>query len=128
MSIDKNMYREIIMDHYKNPRNFGEIKESDGDAQKDNPLCGDSIKMAYTLDTKKRIKEIKFSGSGCSITRAGASILTELVKGKTVKELEKYTDEEFLKAMEAPIAPARRKCALLGLVTLRAALGIKQKK
>lgn len=115
------------MDHYKNPRNFGDLKKADGSAKKDNPLCGDSIKIAYTLDMKKRIKEIKFSGTGCSITRAGASILTEVVKGRTLKELEHYTDEEFIKDMEAPIAPARRKCALLGLVALREALGIKQK-
>ena len=115
------------MEHYKNPRNFGNLKNADGNAQKDNPLCGDSIKIAYTLDAKKRIKEIKFSGTGCSITRAGASILTEQVKGKTLKELEHYSDDDFLKDMEAPIAPARRKCALLGLVALREAFGIKRK-
>jgi len=124
MSVDKNMYREIIMDHYKNPRNFGDLKKSDGNAKRDNPICGDSIQIAYTLDRKKRIKEIKFSGTGCSITRAGASMLTEFVKGKTIKEVEKYSDDDFLEEMQAPIAPARKKCALLALETLRDALGI----
>lgn len=123
MSFD--MYREIILDHYKNPRNFGVIKNPDGSAEKNNPLCGDQVKITYKLDNQKKIKEIKFSGTGCSIARAGASILTESVRGKTINELNKYSDQDFMKDMVAPIAPARRKCALLALETLRQAADVK---
>jgi len=117
-----DMYREIIIDHNKNPRNFGVIKSPDGQAQKNNPLCGDRIGITFKLDKRRAIKEVKFSGAGCSISRAAASILTEKARGKTIKELSNYSDGDFMKDMVAPIAPARRKCALLALETLRQAL------
>lgn len=118
-----DMYREIIMDHFKNPRNFGELAKPDGTAQRDNPLCGDQVKITYTFDTgKKRLADIKFSGTGCSLTRAGASMLTEFVKGKTIKELQQYSEKDFLKDLTVPVMPARRKCVLLGWNTLHKAL------
>lgn len=121
-----SMYREIIIDHYKNPHNFGEIKNASAAADKNNPLCGDQIKVTVRLDKNKKIQDIKFSGTGCSISRAGGSILTDIVKGKTINQLKKYSDESFLKDMAVPIMPARQKCALLGLETLRQALAIKK--
>lgn len=125
MNDDRSMYREIILDHHKNPRNFGAIKKPDGSAQRDNPLCGDSVQITYKLGgVKKKILDIQFTGTGCSVTRAGASMLTEIVKGKTLEELKKYTDQDFLEDIEVPITPARKKCVLLALVTLRKALGI----
>ncbi len=117
-----DMYREIIIDHNKNPRNFGVIKSADGQATKNNPLCGDRIMISFKLDKRKRIKDIKFSGAGCSISRAAASILTESVRGKSIRQLNKYSDQAFMKDLIVPITPARRKCALLALETLRQAL------
>lgn len=125
MSFD--MFREIILDHYKHPRNFGVIKSADGSAEKNNPLCGDRVIITYKLDARKKIKAIKFSGTGCSIARAGASILTESVRGKTIKEIAAYSDNDFMKDIVAPIAPARRKCALLALETLRLAVSQSKK-
>jgi len=122
-----SMYREIIIDHYKNPHNFGKIKDADASASKNNFLCGDQMKITIKLDTGKKIKDIKFFGAGCSVSRAGGSILTDIVKGKTINQLKKYSDKDFLKDMEVPIMPARQKCALLALETLRKALGIKIK-
>ncbi|MDD5040721.1 MAG: iron-sulfur cluster assembly scaffold protein [Patescibacteria group bacterium] len=121
------LYREIIMDHYKNPRNKGIMRHPDGSAERDNPLCGDRIVIAYKLDgKKKKLLSVKFEGTGCSLTRAGASMLTEFVKGKTIKELAVYTDGDFIADMGVPITPARKKCALLALEALRTAVGIEK--
>ncbi len=122
------MYREIILDHYKNPRNFGQIKKANATAQKKNPLCGDEMAMDFKLDKTGKIKDVKFHGAGCSVSRAGGSILTEAIKGMTLAQFKKYRDEDFLKDMEAPITPARKKCALLALETARLALDVKPPK
>ena len=119
------MYREIILDHYKNPRNFGKIKNANAKAEKKNPLCGDEIAMDIKISKTNKIEDIKFHGAGCSVSRAGGSILTEAIKGKTLSQMKKYTDQDFLKEMAAPITPARKKCALLALETVRQALEIK---
>ncbi len=125
MTMNNQMYRALILDHHRHPRNFGTINPADGSAQQDNPLCGDSIQITYAYDQgKQHIADIKFIGTGCSVTRAAASILTETVKGKSVDELKRYTDDDFLEDLGVPITPARKKCALLGLVTLRRALNI----
>lgn len=126
MSNNSQLYRAVILDHHKNPRNFGQVKDPDGSSQQDNPVCGDSIQITYRFgEGKKKIDEIKFSGTGCSLTRAGASMLTEIVRGKTVEEIARYRDADFLADIEVPVTPARKKCVLLALVTLRKALGIK---
>ncbi|MFA6098099.1 MAG: SUF system NifU family Fe-S cluster assembly protein [Patescibacteria group bacterium] len=119
-----DMYREIIIDHYKDPHNFGIIKDADKSANKKNPLCGDEMQITVKLDKKKKISDIKFTGAGCSVSRAGGSILTDIVKGKRISELKKYTDRQFIQDMGVPITPARKKCALLSLETLRKALNI----
>ena len=121
-----DMYREIILDHYNHPRNYGVVKSADGHAEKNNPLCGDRINISFKLDAQKKIKDIKFSGAGCSVSKAAASILTETIKGKNIADIRKYSDDDFMKDMAAPIAPARRKCALLALETLRQAVNIKK--
>jgi len=121
------MYREIILDHYKNPRNFGKIKNANAKAEKKNPLCGDEMAMDIKLSKTGKIDDIKFHGAGCSVSRAGGSILTEAIKGKTLSQMKKYSDKDFLKEMAAPITPARKKCALLALETARKALDIKKK-
>lgn len=121
------MYREIILDHYKNPRNFGKIKNANATADKKNPLCGDEMTMDIKLSKAGKIEDVKFHGAGCSVSRAGGSILTEVIKGKSIAQMKKYSDNDFLNEMQAPITPARRKCALLALETVRAALKIKKK-
>lgn len=121
--MSESMYREIIIEHSNHPQNYGEIKAPDLSAEKSNPLCGDRIKITIKLE-KNKIKEIKFSGVGCSVSRAGGSVMTEQVKGKTLKQIEKYSDQDFLEDLAAPITPARQKCALLALKTLKKALQI----
>ncbi len=122
--MDDQLYRQIIIDHYRHPHNFGELRGADAVANKNNPLCGDQIKIMVKLGPGKKLKEIKFSGTGCSVSRTGGSILTDLAKGKTVKQLGRYTDQQFIADLGVPITPARKRCALLALETLRQALKI----
>ncbi len=126
--MNEGMYREIIIDHYKNPRNFGTLPHADKEAEHHNPLCGDEMKITVKLGAKKTIADINFTGAGCSVSRAGGSILTEIVKGKKIDELRIYSDQAFLKDMGVPITPARKKCALLALQTLRKALDLPSSK
>lgn len=121
MSLD--MYRQIIIDHAKNPKNFGPMDHPDGHAERNNPLCGDRIIIRYrTEKTGKKLQEVKFEGSGCSVAMAAASILTEKAAGMSLGTLKAYSDDDFIKDMGVPITPARRKCALLALETLRKAV------
>ncbi|MFH1207104.1 MAG: iron-sulfur cluster assembly scaffold protein [Patescibacteria group bacterium] len=123
------MYRQIIIDHSRQPKNFGTVKQPDGVAERNNPLCGDRISISYRIDkTKKKLQEVKFDGAGCSIARAAASILTEKATGKSIRDLKKYSDDDFIHDMGVPITPARRKCALLALETLRQAAHVGEKK
>ncbi|MBI5037700.1 MAG: iron-sulfur cluster assembly scaffold protein [Candidatus Kerfeldbacteria bacterium] len=115
-----DMYREIIIDHSKNPRNFGTLDKPDGTASAENPSCGDNVDLQYHVDAKKKVlTDIKFTGTGCSLTKAGASVLTEQVKGKSLKDIAGYTDDAFIADLGVPVTPARKKCALLALRTLR---------
>ena len=122
-----DMYRQIIIDHAKKPKNVGTVRQADGQAERNNPLCGDRIMISYRTDkSKKKLQEVKFDGAGCSIAKAAASILTERVTGKSMAEFKKYTDDDFIKDMGVPITPARRKCALLALETLRQAAHVEK--
>lgn len=88
MSLEDELYREIILDHYQNPRNNGVVENADYSVDGTNPLCGDEVKVSYKLNGDK-IEEIKFTGQGCSISQASASIMTELVKGKSLEDADK---------------------------------------
>ena len=88
MSLEDELYREIILDHYQNPRNNGIVENADYSVDGTNPLCGDQVKVSFKLDGDN-LKEIKFTGEGCSISQASASIMTELVKGKSLEDSEK---------------------------------------
>src|SRR5690554_4343421 len=90
------MYREYILDHYKNPRNFGELENPDIAHEDDNPLCGDQIHIDVLLDEDNRIRDIRFRGKGCAISQASASILTEKVKGKSLEEIKAMTKDDVL--------------------------------
>jgi nitrogen fixation protein NifU and related proteins len=117
-----DFYRENILDHYKSPRNYGELEGADAHAEGVNPLCGDetsiSVRFASDGDT---IEDIRFHGRGCAISMASTSMLTELVKGRTATEVAEMSKDELLEDLP-PLTPVRLKCALLGLTTLRVAL------
>ncbi len=118
-----DLYREVILDHYKNPRGHGVIEDADAEAEGMNPLCGDevSIYVAFGEDGET-IDEVKFSGRGCAISQAATSMLTEMVKGRTASEVAAMPKEELLEEIGIPLTPIRLKCALLGLGVLKVAL------
>ena len=120
--MSSDLYREQILDHYRNPHNFGEIPDADIRQEGDNPLCGDMITMYLKLDDG-RLGAVKFRGRGCAISQASASILTDLVVGKPIDELKRFPTKDLLDELGIPISPARMKCATLSVNTLRVALG-----
>jgi nitrogen fixation NifU-like protein len=120
----EDLYRDFILDHYRNPRNAGTLPQPDATFEDLNPLCGDKIRMDLRLRNGV-IEDIKFAGRGCAISQASASLLTETVKGKTVAEVEKIGKEEVLENLGIPISAARLKCALLGLKVLKLALALR---
>ncbi len=123
MSEFDQMYREVILDHYKNPRGHGALEHADAHAEGQNPLCGDevSIYVAFAADGET-IEEVKFSGRGCAISQAATSMLTELVKGRKASEVAVLPKEALLEEIGIPLSPVRLKCAILGLGTLKVAL------
>jgi nitrogen fixation NifU-like protein len=123
MSEFESLYREVILDHYKNPRGHGVIEDADVQAEGQNPLCGDevSIYVAFGEDGET-IDEVKFSGRGCAISQAATSMLTEMVKGRKADDVAAMPKEELLDEIGIPLTPVRLKCAMLGLATLKLAL------
>jgi nitrogen fixation NifU-like protein len=117
------LYREVILDHYKNPRGHGVIEGADAEAEGMNPLCGDevSIYVAFGADGET-IDEVKFAGRGCAISQAATSMLTEMVQGKTATEVATLDNDELLEEIGIQLSAIRLKCALLGLTTLKVAL------
>jgi nitrogen fixation NifU-like protein len=115
-----DMYRDYILDHYKNPRNSGELPGATNTYHDSNPLCGDEITMALLIDDGV-VKDVRFVGKGCAISQASASILTEEIKGKSLDEVKAIDQQHILENLGIPISPARVKCALLGLKTLKGA-------
>jgi nitrogen fixation NifU-like protein len=119
----EQMYREVILDHYKNPRGHGVLEPHDAVAEGQNPLCGDevtiSVRVAADGDT---IDEVGFEGRGCAISQAATSMLTEMVKGRKASEVAELPKEELLEEIGIPLTPIRLKCAILGLGVLKVAL------
>jgi nitrogen fixation NifU-like protein len=123
MSDFEDLYREVILDHYKNPRNHGEIDEPDAQAEGQNPLCGDEVKISVKFaDDGETIDDIRFEGRGCAISQAATSMLTGIVKGKTAREAAALQKEALLEEIGIPLTPIRLKCAILGLGVLKVAL------
>ena len=123
MSEFDQLYREVILDHYKNPRGHGLIEHADAEAEGQNPLCGDEVSIYVAFgDDGDTIDEVKFSGRGCAISQAATSMLTELVQGRSAQEVATLPREELLDEIGIPLTPVRLKCALLGLSTLKLAL------
>jgi nitrogen fixation NifU-like protein len=117
------LYREVILDHYKNPRGHGLLEDADAHAEGQNPLCGDEVSIYVAFgDDGDTIEEVKFSGRGCAISQAATSMLTELVQGRSAQEVATLPRDELLDEIGIPLTPVRLKCALLGLSTLKLAL------
>ena len=121
------MYQENILDHYKNPRNFGKIENASVHHHEYNPLCGDEIDMFLVIDENKKVVDVKFFGKGCAISTASASMLSEEIRGKNTEELKNLTKEKILEMLGIPISPVRLKCALLSLDTLKNSILIFEK-
>lgn len=114
------IYRELILDYYRNPRNFGKLDRFDIDARDTNPLCGDEVGIQIRVGEGRKIEEIKFSGRGCAISQASASMLTELAKGKQLDWVKSVSKEDVFKLLGNPdLGPSRVKCALLGMKVLK---------
>lgn len=116
-----SIYREIILDHYQNPRHRGTLDPHDYSYEDSNPLCGDEVRIDARVKDNV-ISEIAFTGQGCAISQASASILMELAHGKTLDEVKAIDKEELLDEIGIELSPARLKCALLSLKVLKAAL------
>ncbi len=115
---DDQFYREYILDHYKNPRNFGRIEHADISHEELNPLCGDVVGMDFRV-AEGRIEDVKFHGRGCAISQASASLLTERLKGMSLEGARQIEMEDVLDELGIEISPARLKCALLSLKVLK---------
>lgn len=117
------MYQENILDHYKQPRNFGELPDAQNTAHATNPLCGDELDFFLTFDEQDKIADVKFTGRGCTITIASASMLSEKLKGVSRAEIMTMTNDQAVQLLGVPVNPARLKCATLALEAVQQAVG-----
>jgi nitrogen fixation NifU-like protein len=121
--MDDQFYREVILDHYKNPRSYGTLENPDAQAEGQNPLCGDEVTVSVRFAADgETIEQIGFEGQGCAISQAATSMLTEIVTGRTATEVAALPKEELLEEIGIPLTPIRLKCAILGLGVLKVAL------
>jgi nitrogen fixation NifU-like protein len=116
----EDLYRENILDHYQNPRNYGTLENPDISYEDDNPLCGDVIRIDIKLDDQDRVSQVSFTGEGCAISQASASMLTEEIVGKTLDEVKQISKDDILDMLGIQLGPVRLKCALLSLKVLKA--------
>jgi nitrogen fixation NifU-like protein len=119
--MDDQLYREYILEHYKRPHNWGELEHPDLQAQDLNPLCGDELQVQLAVDAEGRIAEIAFSGHGCAISQASASMVSDEVKGMKVSELLSLDRDFVLELLGIDISAQRMKCAMLSLKVLKSA-------
>lgn len=117
-----DIYTEIILDHFKNPHNYGNLTNPTHQATEVNTSCGDKVTMQLIIDDKNKVKDIKFSGEGCAISQSACSLLTDQIKGKTIKEIQNLSDIDIKNLLKIEISPGRIKCALLGLSTIKKAI------
>jgi nitrogen fixation protein NifU and related proteins len=121
MSMD--YYREYILDHYRNPHNYGKLDHPDVHAEDSNPLCGDQLAIDLQIDGDQ-VTAVRFQGRGCAISQAAASMLSEMVEGRTVEEIIQLGKDDILDELGIPISPARMKCAFLSLRVLHLSLAL----
>jgi nitrogen fixation protein NifU and related proteins len=118
-----DMYQEIILQHYRSPHNFGTLADADFSGEESNPLCGDHILVQLKLDgTRQTISEVKFSGDGCAISVASASMLTDKLANLKLEDAQKLNRDDVLKLVGIPLSPVRVKCALTGFTAFGRAL------
>jgi len=115
-----DLYRDQIIDRYKNPRHKGELDPHDYTYEDDNPLCGDRIRIDVRVDAQGRVSEAAFSGVGCAISQASADLLTEAVVGKSLDQVKQMGKDDILEMLGIELGPVRLKCALLSLKVLKA--------
>ena len=115
------LYSDILLDHFRRPRNYGGLDAPDVSNEQFNPLCGDRIRLELKLEHAK-VTEARFKGDACAISTAAASLLTEMIVGKAISELAGIPDARLIAALESDIQPARLQCALLPLQALREGL------
>jgi nitrogen fixation NifU-like protein len=115
---DDQFYREFILDHYRNPRNFGRLEHPDITHEENNPFCGDVVAMDFELKDGQ-IQDVRFHGRGCAISQASASMLTERIKGMTLEEARTISKQDVLEDLGIEVSAARLKCALLPLKVLK---------
>ena len=115
-----DLYRELIIEHYKNPGYRGELVPADISYEDENPLCGDHIRIDIRLDENKTVKEAAFSGHGCAISLASADLLLELIINKNIEDVKKLTKQDILDLLGIELGPVRLKCALLSLKVVKA--------
>jgi nitrogen fixation NifU-like protein len=118
MAADDQFYREFILDHYKNPRNFGRLENADISHEEYNPLCGDLVGMDFRI-ADGVIEDVRFHGRGCAISQASASLMTERLRGLSLDEARQVSKDDVLEELGIDISPARLKCALLTLKVLK---------
>lgn len=121
MNTNMDIYRENVLDHYRNPRNFGKMGHPDAKYQDTNPLCGDEIEISLKIKGGK-VAQAMFQGQGCAISQASASILTEKMAGTGLKTILKWGKEDVQEWLGTKLTPTRLKCALLPLMVGKAAI------
>lgn len=119
-----NIYREEILEHYRQPLNFGRLKKFDKSSKQLNPFCGDEVEIFLNIEaqpagSEAKVQNISFFGRGCAISIAAGSILTEFAKGKTKSQLTKFSEKDMLNLLGIEVSETRKKCALLALYTLK---------
>jgi len=113
MGMGSDMYRQQILDHYKNPRNYGELEDPTFSHVGENPMCGDEIRIDVALDDEEVIDRVAFSGDGCAISQASASMLSTELRGKHLEELLEMDRDDVVEMLGVDISPMRIKCAVL---------------
>jgi nitrogen fixation protein NifU and related proteins len=117
-----DLYRDEILEHYRRPHNFGTLPEPDASFEGANPLCGDRITLMLDIGEDGNVADVAFTGRGCAISQASASMLTDEIRGMSVADVAKLQNQDVLDLLGIEISPARLKCALLSIDTLKKAI------
>jgi nitrogen fixation NifU-like protein len=114
-----DLYREYILEHYRNPQNYGTLEHPSFEAEGQNPLCGDELHVQVAVDDDDRVTAVRFTGQGCAISQASMSILSDEIVGKPLADVARMSREDIVDLLGIELTPVRLKCALLGLVVVK---------